>query len=354
FSTSRGARGPEEDPGHAGGTILLNDSCVVEFLFFFISFSYFSPMLRMSFITFNSRASTIMKLTENRVNIKKGLNALRKEKPGGDTFMHLGFMFFLCFPGTASVIIALTDGELQEQHLISSQQQAEKARSMGAIVYCVGVKDFNETQLATIADTVEHVFPVLGGFHALRGVIDSCLKCENVDVCLVHPESFQVVVRGNGFLHARNINQVLCSFKINDTITVNEKPAGIENTYLLCPAPVISEVGRVIYLQVSMNDGLSFISSNVHITTTGSNILLIPKPGQDPEVVSSCRPISLLPLETKILGKILAIRPSSSALPGSGCGGSSLSRETQTSLSPVTWASSSEGIPRCSKASRET
>lgn len=28
-------------------------------------------------------------------------------------------------------------------------------------------------QLATIADTIEHVFPVLGGFHALRGVINS-------------------------------------------------------------------------------------------------------------------------------------------------------------------------------------
>lgn len=35
-------------------------------------------------------------------------------------------------------------------------------------------------------------------------------------------ESFQVVVRGNGFLHARNINQVLCSFKLNDTHTVGE------------------------------------------------------------------------------------------------------------------------------------
>ncbi|KAL0180267.1 hypothetical protein M9458_025709, partial [Cirrhinus mrigala] len=33
-------------------------------------------------------------------------------------------------------------------------------------------------------------------------------------------ESFQVVVRGNGFRHARNIDQVLCSFKINDTVTL--------------------------------------------------------------------------------------------------------------------------------------
>ncbi|MED6236625.1 hypothetical protein ATANTOWER_011882, partial [Ataeniobius toweri] len=112
------------------------------------------------------------------VSIQKGLNALRKEKPGGDTLMDLGLQSandqirkenF----GTASVIIALTDGDLQKQQLIDAQQQAEEARHLGAIVYCVGVKDFNETQLATIADTIEHVFPVLGGFHALRGVINS-------------------------------------------------------------------------------------------------------------------------------------------------------------------------------------
>lgn len=248
-----------------------------------------SPMLRMSFITFSSRASTILKLTENRVDIQKGLNALYREVPGGDTFMHLGLekanvQINKENIGTASVIIALTDGELQEHQLISAQQEAERARSLGAIVYCVGVKDFNETQLATIADTIEHVFPVLGGFHALRGVIDSIIKKSCIEILAAEPssvcagESFQVVVRGNGFLHARNINQVLCSFKVNDTMTINEKPATVENTFLLCPAPVIDEVGKVIYLQVSMNDGLSFISSNVHISTTecfDGTILLI-------------------------------------------------------------------------------
>uniref|UniRef100_A0A674N514 Anthrax toxin receptor 1 n=1 Tax=Takifugu rubripes TaxID=31033 RepID=A0A674N514_TAKRU len=240
-----------------------------------------SPMLRMSFITFSSRASTIMKLTENRIDIRKGLNALKRVIPGGDTFMHLGLQrVYSNACGPASVIIALTDGELQEQQLIS----AEKARSLGAIVYCVGVKDFNETQLATIADRIEYVFPVLGGFHALRGVIDSIIKKSCIEILAAEPssicagETFQVVVRGNGFLHARDIDQVLCSFKINDTFTVNEKPAGVENTFLLCPAPVVDEVGKVIYLQVSMNNGLSFISSNVHITTTecfDGTILLI-------------------------------------------------------------------------------
>lgn len=145
---------------------------------------------------------------------------------------------------------------------------------MGAIVYCVGVKDFNQTQLATIADTMEHVFPVWGGFQALRGIIDSIIKKSCIEILAAEPSSvcagerFQVVVRGNGFLHARNIDQVLCSFKLNETHTIDERPAGIEDTFLLCPAPVVEEVGKVIYLQVSMNEGLSYITSSVHITTT--------------------------------------------------------------------------------------
>lgn len=95
--------------------------------------------------------------------------------------------------------------------------QAGRSRQLGASVYCVGVKDFNETQvrwqndlalhceqfitiltfqhllynvrmkeykrifswfliwsqLATIADSKDHVFPVNDGFEALQGVIDS-------------------------------------------------------------------------------------------------------------------------------------------------------------------------------------
>uniref|UniRef100_A0A8C6TC72 ANTXR cell adhesion molecule 1c n=1 Tax=Neogobius melanostomus TaxID=47308 RepID=A0A8C6TC72_9GOBI len=256
---------------------------------FFFFFFWFSPMLRMSFITFSTNANTILKLTHNRVDIRKGLNALHKEIPGGDTYMDRGLheankQIHRENFGAASVIIALTDGELQDHQLDLAQREAERARSLGAIVYCVGVKDFNETQLATIADTIEHVFPVLGGFHALRGVIDSIIKKSCIEILAAEPssvcagESFQVVVRGNGFLHARNIDQVLCSFKVNDTVTINEKPASVEDTFLLCPAPVIDEVGKVIYLQVSMNGGLTFISSNVHISTTecfDGTILLI-------------------------------------------------------------------------------
>uniref|UniRef100_A0A8C5CY06 ANTXR cell adhesion molecule 1d n=1 Tax=Gadus morhua TaxID=8049 RepID=A0A8C5CY06_GADMO len=199
---------------------------------------FISPMLRMSFIVFSTRGNTIMKLTENREAIDKGLMDLRTVIPGGDTYMNLG----LEMVGTSTNL-----------HLIIAS---------------------NQTSLATIADTVEHVFPVWGGFQALRGIIDSIIKKSCIEILAAEPSSvcagerFQVVVRGNGFLHARNTDQVLCSFKLNDTHSLDEKPVGIEDTFLLCPAPVIEEVGRIIFLQVSMNEGLSYITSSVHITTT--------------------------------------------------------------------------------------
>ncbi|NXV76177.1 ANTR1 protein, partial [Atlantisia rogersi] len=209
---------------------------------------FISPMLRMSFIVFSSQGTTVMKLTENRQifllfllfiqreAIRRGLDILQYEVPGGDTFMHEGFkraneqIYHETYGGvrTASVIIALTDGELQDVQFYYAEQEANRARSFGAIVYCVGVKDFNETQLSTIADSIDHVFPVTGGFYALRGTIDSILKKSCIEILAAEPssvcagESFQVVVRGNGFYHARNIDQVLCSFKLNDSLTISK------------------------------------------------------------------------------------------------------------------------------------
>uniref|UniRef100_A0A8C0QG46 Anthrax toxin receptor 1 n=1 Tax=Canis lupus familiaris TaxID=9615 RepID=A0A8C0QG46_CANLF len=257
-----------------------------------LAHKFISPQLRMSFIVFSTRGTTLMKLTEDREQIRQGLEELQKVLPGGDTYMHEGFeraseqIYYENSQGyrTASVIIALTDGELHEDLFFYSEREANRSRDLGAIVYCVGVKDFNETQLARIADSKDHVFPVNDGFQALQGIIHSILKKSCIEILAAEPsticagESFQVVVRGNGFRHARNVDRVLCSFKINESVTLNEKPFTVEDTYLLCPAPILKEVGMKAALQVSMNDGLSFISSSVIITTTRCIIKEVPPP----------------------------------------------------------------------------
>uniref|UniRef100_A0A671KRM4 Anthrax toxin receptor 1 n=1 Tax=Sinocyclocheilus anshuiensis TaxID=1608454 RepID=A0A671KRM4_9TELE len=255
--------------------------CVKSVLKSYLLCSVFSPQLRMSFIVFSTEGRILMKLTEDRDQIRAGLEELQRVLPGGDTFMHKGFqraseqIYYGTGDGyrTASVIIALTDGELRENEFDLAAREAGRSRQLGASVYCVGVKDFNETQLATIADSKDHVFPVNDGFEALQGVIDSILKRSCIEILAVEPssicagESFEVVVRGNGFLHARDVNRILCSFRINNTLTVMKRPLVVEDTCLLCPAPVLKEEGTTASLHVSMNNGLSFISSSVTITT---------------------------------------------------------------------------------------
>uniref|UniRef100_A0AAQ4RYY5 VWFA domain-containing protein n=1 Tax=Gasterosteus aculeatus aculeatus TaxID=481459 RepID=A0AAQ4RYY5_GASAC len=227
-----------------------------------LAHKFISPQLRMSFIVFSTEGTILMSLTEDRwVQIpSKRLVILYHAAE--------------CYR-TASVIIALTDGELHEDLFYYAEREANRSRTLGASVYCVGVKDFNETQLAKIADSKDHVFPVNDGFEALQGVIDSILKKSCIEILAAEPsvicagESFQVVVRGNGFLHARNVDKVRCSFRINETLTKTEKPLIVEDTYLICPAPVLQEEGMTANLYVSMNEGLSFISSSVTISTVG-------------------------------------------------------------------------------------
>ncbi|XP_053501979.1 anthrax toxin receptor 1 [Ictalurus furcatus] len=248
-----------------------------------LAHKFISPKLRMSFIVFSTEGRTLMELTEDRDQIRAGLEELQRVLPGGDTFMHKGFeraseqIYYASGDGyrRASVIIALTDGELRETQFDLAAREAGRSRQLGATVYCVGVKDFNETQLATIAGSDDHVFPVNDGFDALQDIIDSILKRSCIEILSVEPsticagESFQVVVRGNGFLHARDERRVLCSFRINDTFTVMKKPLAVEDTYLLCPAPVLMEEGVSASLFVSLNDGISFISSSVSISAHG-------------------------------------------------------------------------------------
>ncbi|CAH2274763.1 anthrax toxin receptor 1 [Pelobates cultripes] len=289
-----GQGGTEETKGHScyGGFdlyfVLDKSGSVLHHwneIYFFVEHlaqRFISPQLRMSFIVFSTRGTTLMRLTDDREQIRLGLEELRKVLPGGDTYMHEGIeraseqIYYENNEGyrTASVIIALTDGELHEDLFYYAEREANRSRDLGAQVYCVGVKDFNETQLARIADSKDHVFPVNGGFEALQDIIGSILKMSCIEILAAEPSSicagvsFQVVVKGNGFRFARNVDRVLCSFRINETSVMNKKPLVVEDTYLLCPAPVLEEVGLEAALQVSMNDGLSFISSYVIITST--------------------------------------------------------------------------------------
>ncbi|NWT03514.1 ANTR2 protein, partial [Mionectes macconnelli] len=114
-----------------------------------------------------------------REEIKKGLKDLEEVIPAGETYIHEGLKqanVQIEKQGASrfsSIIIALTDGKLDGQIPLYAEREAKKSRALGARVYCVGVQDFEQEQLEKIADVKEQVFPVTGGFQALKGIINS-------------------------------------------------------------------------------------------------------------------------------------------------------------------------------------
>ncbi|XP_053319222.1 anthrax toxin receptor 2 [Spea bombifrons] len=238
-----------------------------------------SPRMRYSFIVFSTQAKIILSLTGDRAKIDKGLQDLRDVKPAGETYMHEGFMLAneqinkAGGKSTASVVIALTDGKLADQIPQLTKQEADKARIMGARVYCVGVQGFQYDQLVKIADTEENVFPVEGGFKALGGIINSILKKSCTEILYVEPssvcvgEEFQVVLRGNGFLLSRNVNEVTCSFLLNNT-KINEKPLTVQAQYMICPIKVLHEAGQTMEVWVSINNGNTALTNPQTVTAS--------------------------------------------------------------------------------------
>uniref|UniRef100_A0A8C4EMK3 ANTXR cell adhesion molecule 2a n=1 Tax=Dicentrarchus labrax TaxID=13489 RepID=A0A8C4EMK3_DICLA len=227
--------------------------------------------MRVSFIVFSAKATVLLPLTGDRYEIEEGLKRLRDVKPAGETYMHEGIkqasvQIKSQNMKSSSIILALTDGKLEVYVHELTVKEANDARNYGARVYCVGIKDFDEQQLADIADTKDQVFPVKDGFHALKGIVNSILKRSCTEILSVEPssvcvnESFDIVLRGNGFTLGRSNEGVVCSF-IVDKQTFNHKPSAVRNDYLLCPAPKLYEVGQTMDVLISLNNGKSFISS---------------------------------------------------------------------------------------------
>ncbi|XP_037835349.1 anthrax toxin receptor 2 isoform X2 [Kryptolebias marmoratus] len=239
---------------------------------------FVGPRMRVSYIVFSAQAAVILPLTGDRSKIDEGLNKLRQLTPSGETYMHNGLkavseqMKTQTSP-SSSLIIVLTDGKLDIYPYELSVQEADKVRTFGARVFCVGVMDFDPMQLADIADGTGQVFPVMSGFHALKDIVNKILQQSCSEVFTIEPssvcvnESFNVVLRGTGFSGSKRIVNILCVLSVNQVI-YNEKPTVGRDGYLLCPAPRL-QVGQSLEVLVSLNNGKSYISGpiTIHATT---------------------------------------------------------------------------------------
>ncbi|XP_060752167.1 ANTXR cell adhesion molecule 2b isoform X1 [Tachysurus vachellii] len=248
---------------------------------------FVSPKMRVSFIVFSSSAEVILPLTGDRAAIDEGLELLSKIRPAGDTYMHEGLKKVIeqmkaQSTKASSIVIALTDGKLSVYPHDLAVKEADLARQYGARVYCVGVTDFDVLQLVDIADSRDQVFPVLDGFQALKSIVNSILKKSCVEIFSVEPssvcvnESFNIVLRGRGFTQGRSSEGVVCTISVNRHEVYNEKASVVKDTYVLCPAPLLTEVGHSAEVLISFNHGHSFISSpiTIHATTCSNGVVV--------------------------------------------------------------------------------
>uniref|UniRef100_H0XIX3 VWFA domain-containing protein n=1 Tax=Otolemur garnettii TaxID=30611 RepID=H0XIX3_OTOGA len=178
----------------------------------------------------------------------------------------------------SSMIMILLSGKLMPEHFKKTKEELNKARRMGANVYCVGVSKYNRQQVELIADSAEHMFAMDSGLAALYDLVDriatkACLEIRSVDpstVCVGEPK--QIVVHGFGFNNAKEQDDVICRFKLSETKAVDAKPISVDETTITCPGPKMSISGQQIFVEVSLTGGRTFLSNDVSIksTTCGS------------------------------------------------------------------------------------
>uniref|UniRef100_A0A7N4NFN1 Anthrax toxin receptor n=1 Tax=Sarcophilus harrisii TaxID=9305 RepID=A0A7N4NFN1_SARHA len=217
---------------------------------------FVSPRMRLSFIVFSSQATIILPLTGDRAKITEGLKNLKEVKPAGETYIYEGLRLAneqIKNAGglkTSSIVIALTDGKLDGL-----------------------VPQYATKELEKIADAKDQVFPVKGGFQALKGIINSILEKSCTEILELYPSSvcvgqeFQIVLTGRGFAVGRN-ESASCTFTVNETYTMSVKPVSVQLNFILCPAPVLHEVGETLEVSVSLNEGKSVLYSSLTVTAT--------------------------------------------------------------------------------------
>ncbi|XP_042546105.1 anthrax toxin receptor-like [Dipodomys spectabilis] len=231
--------------------------------------------VRMSFILYSTDATVLMPLTSDRQEIRQGLNKLQQVVPVGHTYMQEGFKKAIhqienarSLGNVSSVIIVLTDGTLLPDAFEATKEEAHKARKLGSIIYTVGVLEYNRDQLLAIADTPEHMFGVQNGFKGLQSIVDSlsarcCVEARSVELTTICAgEPYEVIVSGHGFQNAKHPSLIVCRFKFNNNI-LDEKAISMTEKTIVCPGPVLDKAGQTVIVQISLNNGITFLGNQI-------------------------------------------------------------------------------------------
>ncbi|XP_037353389.1 anthrax toxin receptor-like isoform X1 [Talpa occidentalis] len=240
-----------------------------------------NPNMRVSIVTFSTRGHTVLKLTSDKKEIEDGLNKLRNTEPTGATNMQEGFKAVNEQISTVnsgekkvhSMVVSLIDGALWPESFQATKNEAQRTRQLGGTVYVVGVNNYVKNQLLAIADSEEHVVGVDSGFYDLRNIVDSLAAKACIELTSVGPtdycvgENYDVGVFGRGFHNTNNKKEVLCRIQISDTIFFDKKATQVEDTSIKCPGVMMEVPANEISVEVSLNNGASFISNGLKISS---------------------------------------------------------------------------------------
>ncbi|XP_060047088.1 anthrax toxin receptor-like isoform X2 [Erinaceus europaeus] len=227
-----------------------------------------NPKVRISFILYSTLGQTVMKLTSDKKKIVEGLHKLRNVVPTGATNMQEGLK-----KANYQILEATNgDGTLEPIPLEEAKDEAAKARKMGATVYGLGVKDYRKDQLVAIADSKEHVLGV-NRFQDLKNLVNPITEKTCIEVTRVEAssycvgENYELLITGKGFNNAGKKEDVVCRFKFTDTEFFDKKATSVDDSTIMCPGVKIEKPDQQVFVQISLDNGASFIDNNANITS---------------------------------------------------------------------------------------
>ncbi|KAK2560266.1 Anthrax toxin receptor 2 [Acropora cervicornis] len=206
--------------------------------------------VRVSFITFSeiSETKTVLRLTGDRVKVKEGLAALRKERTGGGT--HLARALEMANDQIRSLggklFIAIRNLVWESSQCEKRQSWTTIARKAGAAIYVIGIVAYVREDLERLANKPSEYFVFTEpNYEMLQNLTNdiankSCVELTSVDpkqACL--GENSTVTLSGRGFI--KFSEAVWCGFSLNSTYHQVTRALTVEDRKLICPVPPLKD-----------------------------------------------------------------------------------------------------------------
>nr|XP_023504285.1 anthrax toxin receptor-like isoform X2 [Equus caballus] len=257
---------------------------------FDIYFILDAPKLRMSFITYSTEGHTLMNLTSDRNEIHDGLDRLQNVVPSGDRNLQEGFkkaneqiqQVHSKDQKAASLIIALTAGPLQQKTVQDAKNEAKKAQKMGTLIYGVGVKDYEASQLSNVAGSKNQIYEARKGFKSLRDIIgwlvvNSCAEVipgGSYYVCV--GESYEVTFHLSSSADI-NKDEVICRYKLGYSEPFYKNATSVQRGSVVCPGHVFKRGGQEVSIQSSQDNGTFYEKPMTLVSITCPDATTVPK-----------------------------------------------------------------------------